>query len=180
VRLAAVPLGFLLICAVAPAVRAQSGAPPRPAVAVVNLRFDGEHANVLSPGDTAVVAAATSKLLATLAASDHVTLVDSTTVAAAVGVAEASGNPCDNACAIDVARKVGARWVARGTIANLTGLVWLLRAELLDAASGQPVLDDSYEIKGDPARMAPAAAHMFAQRVEKTVTEKTIADRGSR
>jgi len=172
VRLAAFRLGFLLICAVAPAVRAQNGAPPRPAVAVVNLRFDGEHANVLQAGDTAIVAAATSKLLATLAASDRVALVDSTTVATAVGAAEASGNPCDNACAIDVARKVGARWVARGTIANLTGLVWLLRAELFDAASGQAVLDDSYEIKGDPARMAPAAAHAFAQRVERTIAGK--------
>lgn len=178
-RLAAVPLGCLLICPAAPAVRAQSGA-PRPAVAVVNLRFDGEHANVLSPGDTAVVAAATSKLLATLAASDRLTLVDSTTVAIAVGAAEASGNPCDNACAIDVARKVGARWVAKGTISNLSNLVWLLTAELFDATTGKPVLADSYEIKGDPARMAPAAAHVFAQRVEKTVTEKTVADRGAR
>lgn len=178
-RLAAIPLGFLLICP-APALRAQGGAPPRPAVAVVNLRFDGEHANVLSPGDTAVVAAATSKLLATLAASDRVALVDSTTVATAVGAAEASGNPCDNACAIDVARKVGARWVAKGTISNLSNLVWLLTAELFDATTGKRVLADSYEIKGDPARMAPAAAHVFAQRVEKTVTEKTAADRGTR
>ena len=30
-----------------------------PRIAVVNLRFDGEHANVLQPGDTAIVAAAT-------------------------------------------------------------------------------------------------------------------------
>lgn len=177
-RLAAVPLGFLLICPAA-AVRAQGGA-PRPAVAVVNLRFDGEHANVLSPGDTAVVAAATSKLLATLAASDRVTLVDSATVAIAVGAAESSGNPCDNACALDVARTVGARWVAKGTISNLSNLVWLLTAELFDVTTGKPVLADSYEIKGDPARMAPAAAHVFAQRIEKTVTEKTVADRGAR
>jgi Protein of unknown function (DUF2380) len=172
VRLAALPLAVLLVC---PAVRAQTGAPPPPrppAVAVVNLRFDGEHANVLQAGDTAIVAAATSKLLATLAASDRVALVDSTIVATAVDAAEASGNPCDYACAVAVARKVGARWVARGTIANLTGLVWLLRAELFDAASGQPVLDDSYEIKGDPARMAPAAAHAFAERVERTIAGK--------
>lgn len=173
-RLAAVPLVFLSICAVA---RAQSSAaaPPasaRPAVAVLNLRFDGEHANVLQPGDTAIVASATSKLLATLAASDRVALVDSTAVAVAVGAAEASGNPCDNACAVAVARQVGARWVAKGTISNLSNLVWLLTAELFDATTGKPVLADSYEIKGDAARMAPAAAHVFAQRVEKTITER--------
>jgi hypothetical protein len=50
--------------------------------------------------------------------------------------------------------------------------VWLLTAELFDAATGKPVLADSYEIKGDAARMAPAAAHVFAQRVEKTIAEK--------
>ena len=173
-RLTALPLAFLLFCAVA---RAQTGASAtaRPAIAVLNLRFDGEHANVLQPGDTAIVASATSKLLATLAASDRVTLVDSTAVAAAVGAAESSGNPCDNACAVAVARQVGARWVAKGTISNLSNLVWLLTAELFDATTGKPVLADSYEIKGDAARMAPAAAHVFAQRVEKT-----IAERGSR
>ena len=44
-----------------------------------------------------------------------------------------------------------------------------LGAELFDVTTGQPVLVDSYEIKGDPARMAPIGAHMFAQRVEKTI-----------
>ena len=175
-RFKGLPLAFLLISTAA---RAQTSAPapspapsPRPAVAVVNLRFDGEHANVLQAGDTAIVAAATSKLLATLAASDRLALVDSTTVATAVAVAEGSGNPCDNACAVAVARKVGARWVAKGTISNLSNLVWLLTAELFDATTGKPVLADSYEIKGDAARMAPAAAHVFAQRVEKTIAEK--------
>jgi len=147
---------------------AQSAA-PRPAIAVINLRFDGEHANVLGPGDTAVVAAATSKLLATLRSSEAVTVVDSATVAAAVAGAEADGNACDNRCAVAVARRLGARWVAKGSISNLSGLVWQFGAELFDVTTGQPVLVDSYEIKGDPARMAPIGAHMFAQRVEKKI-----------
>jgi TolB-like protein len=141
----------------------------RPAIVVVNLRFDGEHANVLQAGDTAVVAAATSKLLATLRASELVTLVDSSSVAAAVAAAEAGGDPCGNACAVAVARQLGARWVAKGTISNLSNLVWLLTAELFDATTGRPVLADSYEIKGDARTMAPAGAHVFAQRVEKTI-----------
>src|SRR5437763_6323337 len=140
----------------------------RPAIVVLNLRFDGEHANVLQRGDTAVVAAATSKLLATLRASVLVTVVDSNVTAAAVAAVEADGNPCDNACAVAVARRLGARWVAKGTISNLSNLVWLLSAELFDATTGRPVLADSYEIKGEAARMAPGAAHMFAQRIEKT------------
>ena len=147
---------------------AQNGT-ARPAVAVINLRFDGQHANVLQAGDTAVVAAATSKLRATLGASTVVTIVDSSVTAAAVAAAEADGNPCDNACAVAVARRLGARWVAKGTISNLSNLVWLLSANLLDVATGRAVLADSYEIKGEAARMAPGAAHMFAQRVEKAV-----------
>jgi len=142
---------------------------PRPTVVVLNLRFDGEHANVLSPGDTAVVAAATSKLLATLRASEQVALVDSGVVATAVATAERAGNPCGNDCALTVARQLGARWVAKGTISNLSNLVWLLTAELFDATTGKPVLADSYEIKGDARTMAPAGAHVFAQRIEKTI-----------
>jgi len=147
---------------------AQSGA-PRPAVVVLNLRFDDEHANVRQPTDTAVVASATSKLLATLAASQQVMLVDSAAVATAVRAAESDGNPCDNSCAIGVARELGARWVAKGTITNLSNLVWILTAELFDVTTGKAVLADSYEIKGDARVMAPAGAHVFAQRVEKTI-----------
>jgi len=98
-----------------------------------------------------------------------VTLVDSSAVAAAVAAAEAGGDPCGNACAVAVARQLGARWVAKGTISNLSNLVWLLTAELFDATTGKPVLADSYEIKGDSRTMAPAGAHVFAQRVEKTI-----------
>ena len=166
-RMRMTPLVGLVWCAGA-ALAAQSGA-GRPAIAVINLRFDGAHANVLGPGDTAVVAAATSSLLATLRASEAVTLIDSATVAAAVAAAEADGNPCDNPCAIAVARRLEARWLAKGSISNLSGLVWQFAAELFDVTTGQPVLVDSYEIKGDPARMAPVGAHMFAQRVEKAV-----------
>ena len=163
-----VALVVMLVSVTAPPLVAQRGV-PRPTVVVLNLRFDGEHANVLQASDTAVVAAATSKLLATLRASDLVTLVDSSTVAAAVAAAEAGGNPCGNACAVAVARQLGARWVAKGTISNLSNLVWLLTAELFDTTTGKPVLADSYEIKGDASRMAPAGAHVFAQRVEKTI-----------
>ena len=144
---------------------------PRPGIAVLNLRFDGEHANVLEPGDTAVVRAATSRLRAALRASDHVALVDSGAVAVAVAAAEADGNPCDNACARAVARQLGARWVAKGTVSKTSNLVWILSAQLLDAATGRVVLADGYELKGDAARMAPAGAHVFAQRVERAIRE---------
>src|SRR2546430_1842672 len=93
---------------------------------VLNLRFDGAYANVLEPGDTAVVRAATSRLLATLRAFDGVAVVDSGAVAAAVTAAEADGNPCDNACARVLARRLGARWVTKGTVLKTSNLVWIL------------------------------------------------------
>src|SRR5207247_2233694 len=57
---------------------AQTSGPPLPrAIAVLDLRFDGEHANVLEPGDTAVARAATSALLAALGAAPGVPVTDS-------------------------------------------------------------------------------------------------------
>jgi len=165
------PRGFILCLSgflVAVPLVAQSA---RPGMVVLNLRFDGGYANVLEPGDTAVVHAATSRLLATLRAFDGVAVVDSATVAAAVTAAEADGNPCDNACARVLARRLGARWVAKGTVLKTSNLVWILRADLFDATTGTAVLADSYELKGDAARMAPAGAHVFAQRVERAVAE---------
>src|SRR5256884_8167491 len=100
------PLLGGLVWSAGAALAAGSGA-RRPAIAVINLRFDGAHANVLGPGDTAVVAAATSSLLATLRASEAVTLIDSATVAAAVSAPPADGNPCDNPCALAAARPPG-------------------------------------------------------------------------
>jgi uncharacterized protein DUF2380 len=134
---------MLIVLAVPPLRLGAQSDRPRPTIVVLNLRFDGEHANVLQPGDTAVVAAATSKLLATLRVSELVSLVDSGAVATAVAAAEAGGNPCGNDCAVAVARQLGAGWVAKGTISNLSNLVWLLTAELFDATTGKPVLADS-------------------------------------
>ena len=174
---------LLLCCSAAAPVAAQTspaptGSPARtalPVVAVLNLRFDGEYANVLEPGDTLVAAAATSRLIATLAASGRVRVVDSAAVAAAVTAAEANGNPCDNPCALAVGRALGAQWVAKGTITKTSNLVWVLSAGLLEIATAKPVLADSYELKGDATRMGPAGAHVFAQRIERLVAERGAA-----
>ena len=145
------------------------GAPLPPAIAVLDLRFDGEHANVLEPGDTAVARAATSALLASLRAAGGIAVTDSGRVAAAVAAEEAGGNDCDHACALRVGRALGARWIVKGRLMKTSNLVWLLAAELSDVATGRPLLADSYEIKGDATRMAPAGAHVFAQRIARAI-----------
>ncbi|MGH7547596.1 MAG: DUF2380 domain-containing protein [Gemmatimonadales bacterium] len=161
-----VSLFFLLLVA-GGHLAAQSGR-SRPALAVLNLRFDGEHANVLEPGDTAVAMAATSRLLATLEASERVAVLDSARVAGAVAAAT-QGNPCDNSCALAIGRQLGAQWVAKGTVTKTSNLVWVLSAQLIEVTTGKLVLSDGYELKGDATRMAPAGAHVFAQRVEKAI-----------
>jgi len=159
---------YLVLSLAAPPLAAQ-GSGSRPAIAVLNLRFDGEHANVLQAGDTAVVAAATGALRSALQASDRVAMIDSARLAAAVAAREADGNPCDNACGLAVARELGAPWLALGRITKTSNLVWVFVAELLDVAGGKAVLTDSYELKGDATRMAPAGARVFAQRIERAL-----------
>lgn len=169
----AVLVALLLSPVVPLAAQATAGA-ARPVVAVLNLRFEGRYANVLEPGDTAIVQSATSTLLVTLRASDRITLVDSARVADAVA-AEAGWSVCSSACAIAVARQVGAQWVVKGTVTKTSNIVWVLAAELLDAATGRPVLTDGFELKGDARAMAPRGARSFAQRVERAVAERATA-----
>jgi hypothetical protein len=156
----------LLLSALAGRLAAQSGVPD-PALAVLDLRFDGAHATVLEPGDTAVVGAATAQLRATLARVPGVTLIDSTRVAARVAAEAPEGNRCDNACALRVGRALGARWVVMGTLAKTSPLIWVFFVGLIDVTTGTPVLADTYEIKGEAMRMAPAGAAAFARRVAK-------------
>ncbi len=163
-----VSLALLLPFAASP-LAAQATA--RPTVVVLALPFDGARANVLQPGDTAVAYATTAKLRATLATFADVAIADSTRVAAAVERAETAGNPCDNPCALTVARAVDAQWVVKGKVAKTSNLVWVLFGELLDVATGKDVLADSYELKGDAARMGPAGADVFAQRVAHAVAQ---------
>ena len=132
-------------------------------------------APVFGPMFRKIAVARFCRTLATLLASDDVTLVDSARVAKAVTAAEADGNPCDNACAVAVARKLGAQWVVTGTVTKTSNLVWILTGELLDVAAGRPVLADGYELKGDARTIAPAGAHVFAQRVARAVADRQAA-----
>jgi TolB-like protein len=163
------PLPLLLFGLVTSLAAQTSGPRPPPAIAVLDLRFDGERANVLEPSDTAVARAATSALLATLQATSGIAVTDSARVAAAVAAEEASGNACDRPCALRVGSALGARWVAKGRLIKTSNLVWVFTAELFEVATGRPLLADGYELKGDPKRMAPAGAHAFAQRIERTI-----------
>ena len=150
--------------------RAQTPRPP-PSVAVLNLTFYGAHANSLEPGDSLLAERATERLLATLRASDRLSMLDSARVTRAVTAAEADGERCTVACARDVGRALGARWVAKGQVNKTSNLIWVFTGQLIEVATGRVVLDDEYELKGQAATMVPAGAHVFAQRVERAVSQ---------
>jgi Protein of unknown function (DUF2380) len=158
--------GAIVLLALSGPLGAQSGASD-PALAVLDLRFDGEHATVLEAGDTAVARAATQALRATLARLAAVTLIDSSRVAARVMAEEPDGDRCDHACALRVGRTLGARWVLSGTLSKTSTLVWVLIVGLVEVASGNAVLVDTYELKGEATRTVPAGAAAFARRVAK-------------
>ncbi len=83
----------------------------------------------------------------------------------------AGGQPCNVIvrCARSVAREVGARWVVLAKVSKTSNLIWLLTAQLVHVPSGDIILDDSTELKGEPEAMVRAGARIFAERVARTV-----------
>jgi hypothetical protein len=81
------------------------------------------------------------------------------------------GIPCNVkvSCAREVARRAGAPWVVLAKVSKTSNLIWLLTAQLVRVSSGEIILDDSTELKGDPATMVPVGARNFADRVARTV-----------
>jgi Protein of unknown function (DUF2380) len=175
------PLVFVLLLALTlrPA-QAQSGASsPRQSsdarVAALDVALYNAQANVQEATDADKAALATSVLLATLGKLLPGQLADSAAVRAAAGsdtaLALTGGQSCNVivACARAVARAVDAPWVVLAKVSKTSNLIWLLTAQLIHAPSGNIVLDDSTELKGEPEAMVRAGARIFAERVARTV-----------
>jgi len=81
------------------------------------------------------------------------------------------GIPCNVvvSCAREVARRVEAPWVVLSKVSKTSNLIWLLSSQLVRVRTGEIILDDSTELKGDPATMVPVGARNFADRVARTV-----------
>jgi hypothetical protein len=61
-------------------------------------------------------------------------------------------------------------------VSKTSNLIWLLSAQLVHVPSGTIVLDDSTELKGDPATMVRVGARIFAERVARTVRAGGVAN----
>jgi hypothetical protein len=162
--------------------RAQAGAAPQ-SVAVLDVALYTAGANVQETSDTGRAALATSVLRGTLRSLLGSALADSAAVAAHARGPEvhrlAGDRPCNVivACARAVGREVGAGWVVMAKVSKTSNLIWLLTGQLIDVATGELVLDDSTELKGDPEPMIRAGVRIFAERVARTVRERAPGER---
>lgn len=146
----------------------------RPSLLLADFVFNGAAANAIQPGDTAIAQVATERLRADLGQSGTFTLVDSSQSAAALGAEDLPRAQCNASvqCARAAAQKTGARWAVTGTVTKVSNLIWYLSAQLIDVASGRPVLDDSFELKGPRDEIIPRGATSFARRIEKAAARE--------
>jgi TolB-like protein len=153
-----------------------SGVARAQSVAMLNMALYNDRANVKEATDSVKAVIATEKLRDTLARFPGVQLVDSARVAAAEAsppaLTAAAGKPCNVivACARAVGKTLGVQWVVMGTVSKTSNLIWLFSGELINVATGELILDDDCELKGDPNTMVPAGVGLFANRVSKRVT----------
>jgi hypothetical protein len=174
-----VAIGAAALTFAIPGARAQSGATsakPPVKVAMLDLAFYGKRANDIFPGDTAMADTATAVMRKELMNRPGISFVDAATVAKTVAnpvtMAIVQDRPCNVvvACAREVGKQLGAKWVVMGKISKTSDLIWIFSGELIDVTSGKLVLDDSYELKGIASDMVPKGAEVFARRVAKRVT----------
>jgi hypothetical protein len=154
---------------------------PDAKVAALEVALYNAQANVIEASDTARAVLATQVLDSTLSdrLGPQLAAPDAVRAAAASDSARSitGGLPCNVivTCARYAARSAGARWVVLAKVSKTSNLIWLLTAQLVHVPSGAIVLDDSTELKGEPAAMVRAGTRIFAERVARTVRAGGVA-----
>jgi len=132
-------------------------------------------ANLQEASDSSKSGLATEALLGRLGEQLGRQLLAADRVVAVAGSPEARGlsgdQPCNVivACARFVGKSVGARWVVMAKVSKTSNLIWLFTGQLIRVETGEIVLDDSTELKGDPEQMVRAGTRIFADRVARVV-----------
>jgi len=167
----------------APVAALAQSASALPSIAAFDVALYTAGANVQEASDTGRAELATAVLRRSLDSLLGAALADSAAVAAWVARPEAERLAGDHACNVivactrAVARSLGARWVVMAKVSKTSNLIWLLTGQLIDATTGEIVLDDSIELKGDPEPMIRAGVRNFAVRAAREVT-KSAAPKG--
>jgi len=61
-------------------------------------------------------------------------------------------------------------------VSKTSNLIWLFTGQLIHAPTGEIILDDSTELKGETTGMIRAGSRIFAERVARTVRNRGIAN----
>ncbi len=91
-----------------------------------------------------------------------------------------TGNKACNvivACARYVGRELGAEWAVMAKVSKTSNLIWLFTGQLINVRTGEILMDDSTELKGDPDPMVRAGTRIFAERVARTVKQEAVSSR---
>ncbi len=80
------------------------------------------------------------------------------------------------ACARQAANSLNAPWVVIAKVSKTSNLIWLFTGQLIHAPTGEIILDDSTELKGETTGMIRAGSRIFAERVARTVRNRGIAN----
>jgi hypothetical protein len=148
---------------------------PSARVAALTAALYNDQANLKEASDSNQSTIATTVLRQRLAEDlgDQVVpyeVVDSLT-GSPEAAAIAGAVPCQVkvACAVMVGKRAEAGWVVMTKVSKTSNLIWLLSAQLIRVSTGDIVLDDSTELKGEPGRMVEIGVRSFADRVTRTV-----------
>lgn len=155
--------------------------PPTAPVAALPVALYTAQANLQEASDSSKSGLATEVLFGRLGEELGQQLQPAARVAAAAGSRDAralSGDqPCNVivACARLVGKSVGARWAVMAKVSKTSNLIWLFTGQLIRVETGEIVLDDSTELKGDPDQMVRVGTRIFADRVARVVRSGGVA-----
>jgi hypothetical protein len=157
-------------------------AAPTAKVVVLPVALYNAQANVQEASDSSQAALSTEVLtgkLQELLGDQLIAGARVATVAASPKAKASTGNqPCNVivACARQVANSLEAPWVVLAKVSKTSNLIWLFTGQLIHAPTGEIILDDSTELKGETAGMVRAGSRIFAERVARTVQNRGIAN----
>ncbi len=176
-------LAAIALLAPSASMLAQGAPPPAGQVAVLDVALYNAGANVQEATDTAMAAVSTQVLRGKLVELLGEAIIDSAgvhEVAASDSAMTITGNkPCNVivACTRYVGRALGADWAIMSKVSKTSNLIWLFTGQLINVRSGEFLMDDSIELKGDVEPMVRAGTRNFAERAARTVKQQAVSRR---
>ena len=156
-------------------------AAPNAAVVVFPVALYTAQANVQEASDSAQAVLSTEVLTGKLGELLGDQLIAGRKVAAAAAaprIQATTGKQACNvivACARQVADSLKAPWVVIAKVSKTSNLIWLFTGQLIHVPTGEIILDDTTELKGDTEAMVRAGSRIFAERVARTVRRGGVA-----